>query len=118
MAVILEVARHARCLESVRERIVAVTSAAAQIDMRPIERELRIPGMIETGVVPAVRAVAVLALLATATIVSVIRGVATVAGRRCVHERAVFVTAEARSIVMKPDQRPSGSLWPLAAFAR
>lgn len=61
--------------------------------------------MIEARVVPTGRAVAVFTLLPASTVVSVIAGMAAVAGRRSVLESLVFVAGEALGFLVESDQR-------------
>lgn len=82
--------------------------AAAQAGVGAIQCKARVARMIETRVVPAIRAVTVLALLPTAAFVDVVGGMAAVTGRRRVGERVVLVAVEAGSVVMQSDQRPPG----------
>lgn len=71
---------------------------AAQLTVVAVKCELRISCVIETRVVPSSRPVAVLAFLATLTIVRVVVRVAAVTCRSCVLKRLIFVASKALRI--------------------
>ena len=81
-----------------------MTVVAAQFAVVAVQRELRISRVIEARVVPSNRAVAVLALLATFTVVGVVFRMAAVTCCGSVLERLVLVAGKALRFKVEPDQ--------------
>ena len=72
--IVLEVARDTGSVELIDEGVLAVAVAAAQFAMVSLQNKFRVPGMIEARIVPAGRAVTVLALLAAPAFVRIVIG--------------------------------------------
>ena len=102
--IVFDVAIDAGGIEAVGERIVGVTIAADQLRMPALQGEVRIPLVIETGIVPRRRVVAGFAVLAAAAVVYVILGVAAKAGDGRLLERLVLVAVTAGNFLVAADQ--------------
>lgn len=106
--VVFQMTGYASSLHLIGERIFAVTVVAGQVGMPSLQEKIRVPVVIETGIGPVSRLVAVVALFAAAAVVRVILGVATETGRRRALKSPVFVTVEARCLQMLAEQRVVG----------
>jgi hypothetical protein len=96
--VVFEVTGNAGDIQRVGERVVAVAGIAGELSMAAVERETRVPPMIEAGIGPAGRRMTVRAFLSTAAVMRVIRRMAGVAIRFCALELAVDVAGRTRSV--------------------
>ena len=108
VVVVFQVTGNTGDIHLVVERILAVAVTAGQLGMVAVQGESRVTRMIELGVFPAGRRVAITAFLSTATVVGVILGVAVEAGRWRRLERLVFVATGALGFRVLPDQREAG----------
>ena len=106
--IVLEVARDARDIHLVVERILAVAVAAGQLRMPSIPGETRVARVIELRIFPAGRRVAVAAILSAAPVMGVVLGVAVeTGGRRCL-ECLILVATRALGFCVLADQREAG----------
>ena len=108
VVVVLEMAGDACDVQFVVEWILAVTVTACQLRVLAIERKTRVAHMIEFGVRPCGRRVAVAAFLAAAAVMGIVLGVAVEAIRRWRLEGLVFVAAGTLRLCMLADQREAG----------
>lgn len=104
MLVLFQVARDTRRVESIRERFIRVTVTAGQLAVPAVEGESRIPGVIETRIRPRRRVVAAVTLVAAASVVHVVVGMAADTGGRRILERLVDVAVRTGGFPMSPDQ--------------
>ena len=105
MTVIVPVTGDATGLQSVRERIIAVTIRAAQSAVATDEIKSSVSAMIEARVAPAKWRMAVVTLLAAAAVVNIVRRVAAITCRGRAEECLVLVTAAATCASVFADQR-------------
>jgi hypothetical protein len=103
MVVVFEVTGYTSDLQFVGERIVAVAAIASLIGVLAIQREVRIAAVIEAGVSPIRRIVAVVTFLSTASVVRVIFRMASVTGSRCILKCLVLVTIQTGSLLVLPE---------------
>ena len=96
--------------ELVRERVLAMAGVALLLGMLAIEQEAGIAIVVEARVIPAHGAVAIAAVVATATVVGVVLGVAAKARRRGIGERVVRMAVEAGRFLVFADQRIAGGV--------
>lgn len=96
--VVFEVTGNAGDIQRVGERVVAVAGIAGELSMAAVERETRVPPMIEAGIGPAGRRMTVRAFLSTAAVMRIVRRMAGVAIRFCALELAVDVAGRTRSV--------------------
>jgi len=128
VTVVFAVATHTRDVEFIRKRVFAVTVVTDEFAVPAVECELSVAGVIETGIGPTDRRMAVITFLAAATFMDVVFGVAAVAGSCSVQKCLVFVAAATLDVDMIADQwivrrvmvefhvRPSGWRMTIAAF--
>ena len=103
--VIFQVTAHTRDIEFVRERLFTVTITTDEFTMPAVECKSGVAGMVEAGIGPARRRMAIAALLATAALVDVVLSVAAVTGRFGIQKSLVFVASAALRGGMIADQR-------------
>ncbi len=85
-------------------RRIAVTAGALKFAVRPYQREMRIPGVIESPQRPAIRRVAGFTLLAQSPLVDVIMRMAVHAHERCAIECQRRVALGATDYAMQTHQ--------------
>ena len=102
--VVFAVAREAARIHLIVERVIAMAVAADEQGMLAGQFERGIACVIERGVLPLGRLVAVTALLAAAAIVGVVFGMARIAGARCVDKGMFGMATEAGGGFMATDQ--------------
>ena len=110
MIVVLEVTGYTRDLKFVGERIVAVAAIASLIGVLAIQRKVRIAAVIEAGVGPISRIVAVVTFFSAAPVVGVIFSMASETGCRCILKSLDLVTIQAGSLLVLPEQRIVGGV--------
>jgi hypothetical protein len=108
--VVLQVAGNTGRIEFIGERVLAVAAGTFLFGMLAVQQEIRVAVVIETGVVPAFRAVTVSALVAAAPFMRVVLGMTVVALGRRVLERVVLMAIEAGGLQVFADQRISGRI--------
>lgn len=106
--IVFAVAGDAGHIELIGERVLAVAAVAALLGMLAVEHEIRIPVVIEARIVPAARAVAVTARIATAAIMCIVLRMTVIALGRCTLERVISMAVEARGFLVLADQGVSG----------
>ena len=104
MVVVVPMAGDTGCIHGVAERVVRVTIVADQQTMFAQQFERCIPRMIERGIVPVSRFVAVSAFLAAAPIMRIVLGMTAVAGSRRFGKRVIGMTRKAGCRLMLADQ--------------
>lgn len=103
--IVVQMTGYAFHLELIRKRITAVAIVAGQVRMPAEERKIRVVVMVEPGVEPSVGRMAVLALVAAASCVHVVVGMAAETVIRRTGKALVFVAIEAPGFQMFPNQR-------------
>lgn len=104
MLVVLKVAGDAGSFEFVFEGRVRVTVVADQACVLAVQRKVRVPAVIETGIVPVGRIVTPLALRAAAAVVRIVLCMAAVTVRRRIRESMILVAIQADDLLMFADQ--------------
>jgi len=108
--VVLEVAGNTCHIEFIGERILAVAAVTFLFGMLAVQHEIRVAVVIETGVVPAFRAVTGATFVAATAVMSIVLGMAVVAFRRRILERVVLMAVQARRFLVLADQRKIGGV--------
>ena len=106
--IVFQVAADTFRVHFIGKRIRAVTILTRQQGVTPQQGKICIAIVIETGICPCNRIVAIFALLPAATFVCIIGGMAAVAGLRRVLEDLRFVTVKAGSIRVLTNQGIAG----------
>lgn len=102
--VVLEMAAHTARLESVCKRFIAMALVTDELGVLAEKFEVGVARVVEAGVVPALRRMAVLALVAASTVVLVILGVTAEARGLRVLEGRVRVAVSARRLLVLAEQ--------------
>lgn len=90
-------------LQFIGERIVTMAAITSLIGVLSIQWKVRIAAVIEAGVSPIRRIVAVVTLFSAAPVVRVIFRMASVTGGRCILKSLVFVAIQAANLLMLPE---------------
>jgi len=110
VVVVFTVAGDAGHIELIGERIFAVAAVAALLGVLAVEYEIRIAVVVETGVVPALRVMAVAAFIAAAAIVCVVFRMAIETFRRRALEGIVGMAVEAGGLLVLGGQGIPGGV--------
>lgn len=104
VVVVFQVTAHTADVELIGEWIFSVAFTTSEFTVFPVEYELRVAGVIETGIGPAGRRVTIAAFLTAAALVMIVFRVAAEAGRRRAFKGLIFVAATAQGFPMLADQ--------------
>lgn len=108
--IILDVTAQAVALQCIGEWIVTVAIATAKRGVLPVNRELCVTLVIETGIQPVGRIMAVAAIFTASAFVRIIRRMTAKTGGRCILEGLIVMAIQAPDLLMTAQQRKIGDI--------